>query len=42
MYDFCYASIEEKLNNSNIYMDTHCFIIEVIRENFDDIMFEDK
>ena len=43
MYDFCYGSIEEKLNNSNIlYMDTHCFIIEVIGENFDDIMFEDK
>ena len=43
MYDFCYGSIEEKLNNSNIlYMDTDCFIIEVIGENFDDVMFEDK
>ena len=43
MYDFHYGFIEEKVNNSNIlYMDTDSFIIEVIEENFDDIMLENK
>ena len=43
MYDFHYGFIEEKVNNSNtLYMDTDSFIIEVIEENFDDIMLENK
>ena len=43
MYEFYYDFLMEKCENFNLlYMDTESFIIEVIVENFDDIMLENK
>ena len=43
MYEFYYDFLIEKCENFNLlYMDTESFIIEVIGENFDDIMLENK
>ena len=43
MYDFFYDFLKKKCENFKLlYMDTDSFIIKVIGENFDDIMFENK
>ena len=43
IHEFYYDFVMEKCENFNLlYMDTDSFIIEVIRENFDDIMLENK
>ena len=43
MYEFHYDFLKQKCENVELlYMDTESFIIEVIRENFDDIMLENK
>ena len=43
MHEFYYDFVMEKCENFNLlYMDTHSFIIEVIGENFDGIMLENK
>ena len=42
-YNFFYHFLNQKCKNFNLlYMDSDSFIIEVIGENFDDIMFENK
>ena len=41
MYEFYYDFLKQKCENvRQLYMDTDSFIIEVIGENFDDIMLE--
>ena len=43
MYEFYYNFLKQKHENVKLlYMDTDTFIIEVIGENFDDIMLENK
>ena len=43
MYEFYYNFLKQKHENVKLlYMDTDSFIIEVIGENFDDIMLENK
>ena len=43
MYKFYYDFLKQKCNEINlVYMDTVGFIFEVIRENFIDIMLENK
>ena len=42
-YNFFYHFLNQKCKNFNLlYMDSDSFIIEVIGENFDDIMFENE
>ena len=43
MYEFYFDFLKQKCENIKLlYMDTDSFIIEVIGENFDDIMLENK
>ena len=43
MYKFYYNCLKKKCESFNLsYMDTNSFIIEVIGENFDEIMLENK
>ena len=43
MYEFYYDFLKQKCENvRQLYVDTDSFIIEVIGENFDDIMLENK
>ena len=43
MYEFYFDFLKRKCENIKLlYMDTDSFIIEVIGENFDDIMLENK